>query len=147
MVDDGAGPGETEEKQHEEPEHLQQEWSDDVRGLPSCPPADAVPTGGTVYRRQSGDRHQTYKEQNKCRKGAGHEEQCRCASISVFSDIESLRDAAKVHVYMAAQPILRADLSKEHGVIARTGTTPGHCSLWLRRKYLAIRDRLFEPVP
>jgi hypothetical protein len=122
------------------------EWTEHVLTVPCCPPAEAMPTNGPVYRRIGPEGLKTWAELGRSNKKSDAE-RCRCAALSVFTDVESLRAAAKVHEHMATQPVVVALLHPEHGLIARTGPTRGHHSLWLRRKHMDARGSLFKAAP
>jgi|SRR5579872_2215113 len=145
MADVAGGKGE-EKAAPEKPPEPEPEWTEHVLAVPCCPPAEASPVDGTVYRRDGKDGLQTYAELGRYTK-APDAKRCQAAAFSVFLDIESLRAAANVHEYMAAEPVFVAYLKPEHGVIARTGNTRGHHSLWLRKKHMDARESLFKVAP
>jgi hypothetical protein len=126
--------------------HPELEWTDHVLSVPGCPPPEAVATEGPVYRRVGPEGLMTWAEMAKGT-NKPHAERCRCAAFSVFRDRESLKAAASVHESWAAQPVVVVHLTPEHGVMARTGNTRGHHSLWLRKKHMDSRETLFKAAP
>jgi hypothetical protein len=143
MADAGGGRDAERSAPETKPEP---EWTDHVLQVPSCPPAEASPTNGPVYRRVGPEGLKTWAELRRGKPKLDLE-RCQYAAFSVFTDLDSLRAAANVHGYMAAQPVIVAQLTPEHGLIARTGRTPGHHSLWLRKKHMDAREGLFKALP
>jgi hypothetical protein len=139
--------GEKEGSADASPKAPERAWSDEVLAVPYCPPTGAVATGGAVYRRVTPEGHKTWAQLRRGKRNASDSERCEYAALTVFVDIDALRAAAKVHAYMAEQPIAVAVLTSDHGVIARTCRTPGHHSLWLRRHHLESVDALFKVLP
>lgn len=145
MADVAGGEGDDKGAADKPPEP-EVEWTEYVLSVPCCPPTEARPTDGPIYRRIGPEGLKTWAELGRGTRKPDVE-RCRCAALSVFTDLESLRAAAKVHEYTAVQPVVVALLKPEHGVIARTGPTRGHHSLWLRKKHMDARESLFKAAP
>jgi hypothetical protein len=105
-----------------------------------CPPNDAVPVQGRVYRRcGSGDGDW----KSAAERGAFKNKPAAIrAALSSYLDLELLREKVAVHEEWW---IAFADLAAEHGKIKQT-EGPGHYSLWLTRAALAARDELFKRI-
>jgi hypothetical protein len=116
--------------------------------LKRCPPPDAVPCGGTLFRYicNSSD-WATYLQRGKVRADAGAGQKCRGAALSCWLSLESLRNKLSMRENLLENcTFVQATLAAEHGVIKPTSGDPSHVSLWLKRRFAASPNVLFSAV-
>lgn len=121
-------------------------WPAHIQSIPQCPPSDALPASGTLYRRRDDGLSRKERYDNE---GKGHKlkkDICQCAALSCYDDLTLLREILKVHEGWSDGGIVQAKLAHEHGLIKKTNG-PGHYSLWLNAQTHAQYAELFRSVP
>jgi hypothetical protein len=117
-----------------------EDWPASTASYPQCPPADAEPATGVVFRLyRNEDDWKTYRELGKARS-------CLACGFSVFRDLDRVRSKFSVRANSATvYRVFAATLEAEHGRLMATGSS-GHYTLWLRRAHhVRVRD-LFSAV-
>jgi len=122
---------------------FEQEWP--ANYPPSCPPEDAAPTGGDVYRFVGNDPPKPDDMRSWLELGLGKGRDCQRAALSCSLTREHLEEVRRAVPTRRSDRIARATLSVEHGKLAQTGAL-GHHSLWLRHRFHSSIHRLFEVV-
>jgi hypothetical protein len=114
-----------------------------------CPPGDAVPLNGVVYRFVGGaavtpDDMKSHTERGIA-EGADPSDR---AGLSVFLDLVHARFLLATPRWSASR-IASADLSPEHGQIKQTGKAKvkKHHTMWLRRHVVVTAHELFSVLP
>lgn len=121
-------------------------WPDHIQSVPQCPPPDAAPTSGTLYRRRDDglSRKERYEKEGRAHKLK--KDKCQCAALSCYDDLTLLKEILNVHEEWSDSIIVYAKLTHEHGVMKKTNG-PGHYSLWLNAQSHARYQDLFRSEP
>jgi hypothetical protein len=110
--------------------------------LDDCPDSDAMPTEGPLFRLVCGE-PEDWKSQKELGKFLKHPE-CERASLSCFLDASNAADLRDALPKFENHKIAKALLEPKHGKLKRTGSRPGHVSLWLRDQFLKRAQELFR---
>ena len=123
------------------------EWPEHLP--PRCPPDDAMPLDGIVYRFVTGApvTPQDMKSHAQDEKAEGAEP-CVRAGLSVFRDLAHVQFLLGTPRWLEHR-IASAALSPEHGKIKQTGKARAkkHHTMWLRRSVIGTAHTLFEVLP
>lgn len=119
-------------------------WPSHIQSVPQCPPPDAVPASGILYRRQDDglSRKERYEKAGRKLK----KDKCQCAALSCYDDLTLLKEILTVHEAWSNCEIVQAKLDHEHGLMKKTNG-PGHYSLWLNAQSHARYIELFQSAP
>lgn len=124
------------------PARPQREWP--VHFPPGCPPADAADLSGVIY--MLVETNPPTERDMKCASDRGsfrNKPECLRASLSCARDVEHLKEVCANSPRLANHHVASATFQPQHGKIKQTGA-PGHHSMWLRAKYLAIGHTMFR---
>lgn len=109
----------------------------------NCPDGSATQTDGTVFRLICGD-DRDWKSAKELGDHTNRPE-CQRASLSCFLDASDAAELRDTLPKFENHKIASAALAPKHGKFRRTGRGT-HVSLWLRAKFLAIIQELFQVV-
>lgn len=98
-----------------------------------CPPKDATPMHGTIYRSLEQDpaTEKDFRSHREVpRRCTGDE--CKCWATSIWVDIEHVRHALKQYAPLRGRPIAKLEINEKCGVVKHTGSgpQPEHRSFW-----------------
>jgi hypothetical protein len=117
------------------------EWPKDFPK--DCPERDARDAQGTVFHFVFGDDGQDFQSAKDSGTWVGHPD-CERASLSCWDSLERAQARRSILKKFHGSLIAKIDLTPAHGKM-KSGTT-GHCSLWLRAKYLERCREIFVVV-
>ncbi|CAN5901330.1 hypothetical protein BH11MYX4_BH11MYX4_01930 [soil metagenome] len=111
----------------------------------SCPPADAAPVSGDVYRLVENDPPTTADMQSYFVLNLASGQDCKRCSLSCYRNVDDANQLRDSVPKFRGHKIAQAALGPGHGRIDATGKN-GHRSLWVAKAHVPTIHVLFKVV-
>ena len=102
--------------------------------IDSCPPADAVPAVGPIYRKIAGKTAvpEDFDSDVEAKKTNADHADCECWGCSIWCDEDAVALALDLFPYWKKKHIVVGTPTDQHGVVKHTpsGPQPNHYTFW-----------------